>query len=179
MAASVGFMLSSSAIKGNAGAMIVDTMMRLKPVAERTLVTAHLRRSGHCLGLWGSCGSAKVTTSEDVWSSTFVSRVTAARETISLPFLSGHASVRARSWPAFVAITGRGRLVRSETRKQIRDEGEDGGGWVYFHTNSVWAESSRRWCWKPSGREGERASGREGERARGRERDGGIRQSAS
>jgi hypothetical protein len=34
-----------------AGAMIVETMMRLKPVAERTSVTVHLLVVGQFLGL--------------------------------------------------------------------------------------------------------------------------------
>ena len=61
MAASVGFMSRSAAIRWRAGAMIVDTMIRLKPVAERTLVTVHFCRSGHCMGFSASWGSAKVT----------------------------------------------------------------------------------------------------------------------
>lgn len=39
--ASVLLILSSAEIVGSAGAMIVDTMILLKPVAERTSVTVH------------------------------------------------------------------------------------------------------------------------------------------
>ena len=40
---------------------MVDTIMRLKPVAERTSVTAHLRLVGQSFGFSGSNGSVNVT----------------------------------------------------------------------------------------------------------------------
>jgi hypothetical protein len=45
----------------SAGAMIVDTMIRLKPVKERTEVTSHLRGTDQSLGLLGSRGVSKAT----------------------------------------------------------------------------------------------------------------------
>ena len=39
---------------------MVETMMRLKPVAERTPVTAHFRARDQSLGLEGSVGRVKV-----------------------------------------------------------------------------------------------------------------------
>lgn len=50
---SAAFMLSSMAIVLIAGAMIVETMMRLKPVAESTSVTVHFLTLGQSLGLVG------------------------------------------------------------------------------------------------------------------------------
>jgi hypothetical protein len=44
-------MSSSRAMVLRAGAMIVETMMRLKPVAERTSVTVHFFTVGQSLGL--------------------------------------------------------------------------------------------------------------------------------
>lgn len=45
------FMSSSRAIVLRAGAMIVDTIIRLKPVAERTSVTVHFLTVGQSFGL--------------------------------------------------------------------------------------------------------------------------------
>lgn len=53
-------MCSSIAMVVSAGAMMVETMIRLKPVALRTSVTAHLVRVGQSLGFMGS-GAEKVT----------------------------------------------------------------------------------------------------------------------
>jgi hypothetical protein len=49
-------MSSSRAIVLIAGAMIVETMMRLKPVAERTSVTVHFFVVGQSLGLEQDAG---------------------------------------------------------------------------------------------------------------------------
>ena len=51
MTDSAEFMCSSEAIVEIAGAMIVLTIMRLKPVAERTSVTVHFLEVGQSLGL--------------------------------------------------------------------------------------------------------------------------------
>ena len=51
---------NSAATVESAGAMMVGTMILLKPVALRTLVTAHLTRFGQSLGLERS-GVVKVT----------------------------------------------------------------------------------------------------------------------
>lgn len=61
MADSAEFISSSAAIVDSAGATMVETMMRLKPVVARTSVTAHLRPVGQSLGLSVSYGSAKTT----------------------------------------------------------------------------------------------------------------------
>ena len=42
------FMCSSCAMVESAGAMMVETMMRLKPVAERTSVTIHFLELDLC-----------------------------------------------------------------------------------------------------------------------------------
>ncbi|KAJ5104464.1 hypothetical protein NUU61_001811 [Penicillium alfredii] len=47
----------------SAGAMIVETMMRLNPVADRTSVTAHLRLAVQSLEFSLSHGWANVTSS--------------------------------------------------------------------------------------------------------------------
>jgi hypothetical protein len=63
MTDSVALMCSSCAMVLSAGAMIVLTMMRLKPVADSTSVTAHLRLRVQSLGLsmskWGSKATRK------------------------------------------------------------------------------------------------------------------------
>lgn len=59
--ASVEFMSSSCAIVVRAGAMMVETMMRLNAVAERTSVTSHFLREGQSLGLSASKDVSKVT----------------------------------------------------------------------------------------------------------------------
>ena len=61
MTDSVGLMCSSEAIVVSAGAMMVLTIMRLKLVAERTSVTAHLRLLGQFRGLSGSKVGVEVT----------------------------------------------------------------------------------------------------------------------
>ncbi len=61
MADSAGFISSSAAIVESAGATMVETMMRLKPVVARTSVTAHLRPVGQSLGLSVSYGSENAT----------------------------------------------------------------------------------------------------------------------
>ncbi len=58
---SVEFIENCCAMSGKAGAMMVDTMMRLKPVAESTSVTAHLRRIRQFLGFEVSFSPEKVT----------------------------------------------------------------------------------------------------------------------
>lgn len=57
---SVLLMCSSWAIVERAGAMIVETMMRFRPVAERMLVTRHFLRVGQSLGFKAS-GEENVT----------------------------------------------------------------------------------------------------------------------
>ena len=44
--------------------MTVETMIRLKPVADRTPVTVHFLSSGQSLGFSSSVGRAKVTKKE-------------------------------------------------------------------------------------------------------------------
>jgi hypothetical protein len=61
IADSADVMSNSLAIVDSAGAMIVDTIMRLKPVAERTSVTAHLLLFGQSFGFSASNGSANAT----------------------------------------------------------------------------------------------------------------------
>ena len=63
----MGFISNSAAIVERAGAIMVDTMMRLKPVAERTSVTAHLRPVLQFFGFSASKGSAKVTKNGSSW----------------------------------------------------------------------------------------------------------------
>jgi hypothetical protein len=47
---SVGLMFSSLLIVDSVGAMMVETKIRLRPVADRTSVTAHLRLVGQSFG---------------------------------------------------------------------------------------------------------------------------------
>lgn len=54
-------MLNFAAMMDRAGAIIVETRMRLKLVADKTFVTAHLRLMAHRLGLEASNGSSKAT----------------------------------------------------------------------------------------------------------------------
>lgn len=61
MTDSAEFMSNSLAIVDKAGAIIVETMMRLKPVAERTSVTAHFRLVGQSLGFSASYSGLKTT----------------------------------------------------------------------------------------------------------------------
>lgn len=56
MAASVGDMPNSRAMVGRAGAMMVETMIRLKPVADSTSVTIHFLPARQSCGLEGSLG---------------------------------------------------------------------------------------------------------------------------
>lgn len=53
MAASVELMSSSLAMVGRVGAMMVEIMMRLKPVADKTSVTIYLRPVGQSMGFAG------------------------------------------------------------------------------------------------------------------------------
>ena len=54
-------MSKSLAMVDRAGAMMVETMIRLNPVAESTSVTAHFRPVDQSRGLSGSYGNAKAT----------------------------------------------------------------------------------------------------------------------
>jgi hypothetical protein len=61
MTDSAVLMCSSCAMVDSAGAMMVLTIIRLKPVAESTSVTAHLRREGQSLGFSASKFGEKAT----------------------------------------------------------------------------------------------------------------------
>jgi len=61
MTDSMLLMCSSLPMVESAGAMMVETMMRLKPVADRTLVTAHFLVAGQFWGFSRSMGVANLT----------------------------------------------------------------------------------------------------------------------
>lgn len=52
---------SSNQWWGRAGAMIVETIMRLKPVKKRMRVAVQFRRAGQSCGFEGSVGELKMT----------------------------------------------------------------------------------------------------------------------
>lgn len=60
-------MLNCCMSEGRAGAIIVLTIIRLKPVADKTLVTTHLRDGAQSFGLSGSEASLKATRSSRPW----------------------------------------------------------------------------------------------------------------
>lgn len=70
---------------GRAGAMIVETMIRLKPVADKTEVTIHFLASDQSLGFSESLGQLKVTKNRSAdWGSRGVSSVPFGPSTLDL-----------------------------------------------------------------------------------------------